>query len=129
MKLWRWWTKTSTALEGNPQAVMRARRPVLEVSGCAPRSGTVILRDVRGASSAGSTGRCSAEWFGKTSLLSALTGYLTPTDGEIFLLASLRHADWRDLRKHIGLVSSAVRQMMRTMSRRSTRLSAAIRDD
>jgi iron complex transport system ATP-binding protein len=50
---------------------------------------------------------------GKTSLLSALTGYLTPTAGEISLLGkSYGHADWRELRKQIGLVSSAVRQMM-----------------
>jgi len=50
---------------------------------------------------------------GKTSLLSALTGYLTPTAGEISLLGkSYGQADWRELRQHIGLVSSAVRQMM-----------------
>jgi iron complex transport system ATP-binding protein len=50
---------------------------------------------------------------GKTSLLSALTGYLTPTAGEISLLNKIYgHSDWRDLRKQIGLVSSAVRQMM-----------------
>jgi iron complex transport system ATP-binding protein len=50
---------------------------------------------------------------GKTSLLSALTGYLTPTAGEISLLGkNYGHADWRELRKQIGLVSSAVRQMM-----------------
>ena len=50
---------------------------------------------------------------GKTSLLSALTGYLTPTAGEISLLnRTYGRSDWRDLRKQIGLVSSAVRQMM-----------------
>jgi iron complex transport system ATP-binding protein len=50
---------------------------------------------------------------GKTSLLSALTGYLTPTSGEIYLLGErFGYADWRELRKHIGMVSSAVRQMM-----------------
>jgi iron complex transport system ATP-binding protein len=50
---------------------------------------------------------------GKTSLLSALTGYLTPSAGEISLLGkNYGHADWRELRKQIGLVSSAVRQMM-----------------
>ena len=50
---------------------------------------------------------------GKTSLLSALTGYLTPTAGEITLLGKTYGlSDWRDLRKQIGLVSSAVRQMM-----------------
>ena len=50
---------------------------------------------------------------GKTSLLTALTGYLTPTSGAIAVLG--RHygqADWRELRKQIGLVSSSLRQMM-----------------
>src|SRR5271156_1224916 len=50
---------------------------------------------------------------GKTSLLSALTGYLMPTAGEISLLGeTYGRSDWRDLRKKIGLVSSAIRQMM-----------------
>ncbi len=50
---------------------------------------------------------------GKTSLLSALTGYLMPTAGEISLLGkTYGGSDWRELRKEIGLVSSAVRQMM-----------------
>jgi iron complex transport system ATP-binding protein len=45
---------------------------------------------------------------GKTSLLAALTGYLTPTDGDITVLGETFGAsDWRELRKHIGLVSSA----------------------
>jgi iron complex transport system ATP-binding protein len=50
---------------------------------------------------------------GKTSLLSALTGYLMPTAGEIFLLGkNYGKSDWRELRKKIGIVSSSVRQMM-----------------
>lgn len=50
---------------------------------------------------------------GKTSLLSALTGYLMPTSGELSVLnESYGQSDWRELRKHIGLVSSSVRQMM-----------------
>jgi iron complex transport system ATP-binding protein len=50
---------------------------------------------------------------GKTSLLSALTGYLTPTRGDIAVLGqTFGESDWRELRKHIGLVSSSVRQMM-----------------
>ena len=50
---------------------------------------------------------------GKTSLLSALTGYLTPTDGDITVLGETFGAsDWRELRKFIGLVSSTVRQMI-----------------
>ena len=50
---------------------------------------------------------------GKTSLLSALTGYLMPTAGEIVLLGmQYGKTDWRELRKEIGIVSSSVRQMM-----------------
>ena len=50
---------------------------------------------------------------GKTSLLSALTGYLMPTEGEISLLnETYGRSDWRELRKQIGLVSSSIRQMM-----------------
>jgi iron complex transport system ATP-binding protein len=50
---------------------------------------------------------------GKTSLLSALTGYLTPTTGEVEVLGQrYGSSDWRELRRAIGIVSSAVRQMM-----------------
>ena len=50
---------------------------------------------------------------GKTSLLSALTGYLTPSRGEVAMLGETYGAsDWRELRKKVGLVSSSVRQMM-----------------
>jgi len=50
---------------------------------------------------------------GKTSLLSALTGYLAPTSGEIELLQQrFGQTDWRELRKQIGLVSSSIRQMI-----------------
>ena len=50
---------------------------------------------------------------GKTSLLSALTGYLSPTSGDVSVLGqTFGESDWRELRKHVGLVSSSVRQMM-----------------
>lgn len=50
---------------------------------------------------------------GKTSLLSALTGYLTPTSGSMTLLGGeFGNSDWRALRSRVGLVSSSVRQMM-----------------
>ncbi len=50
---------------------------------------------------------------GKTSLLRALAGYFMPTAGEIFLLGSrYGEADWREVRLKLGIVSSAVRQMM-----------------
>ena len=50
---------------------------------------------------------------GKTSLLSALTAYLTPSSGTVEVLgAGYGKTDWRELRKHVGLVSSSVRQMI-----------------
>ncbi|MBI2948432.1 MAG: ABC transporter ATP-binding protein [Verrucomicrobia bacterium] len=50
---------------------------------------------------------------GKTSLLSALTAYLTPTAGGIELLGQrYGHANWPELRRKIGLVSSSIRQWM-----------------
>lgn len=45
---------------------------------------------------------------GKTSLLKALTGYLSPTAGGLALLGRRYGAcDWRDLRLQIGVVTSA----------------------
>jgi len=50
---------------------------------------------------------------GKTSLFSALTAYLTPSDGTVEVLGErFGESDWRELRKSIGLVSSSVRQRM-----------------
>src|SRR5678815_4935324 len=50
---------------------------------------------------------------GKTALLSALTGYLTASSGEITLLSARYGAtDWRVLRAQIGFVSSSIRQMI-----------------
>ncbi|MDB6052835.1 MAG: transporter [Verrucomicrobiales bacterium] len=50
---------------------------------------------------------------GKTSLLSALTGYFSPTEGDIDLLGErFGESDWRELRTAIGIVSSGLRQMM-----------------
>ncbi len=50
---------------------------------------------------------------GKTSLLSALTGYLSPTAGVIEVLGQrYGQTEWRELRKRVGLVGSSVRQRM-----------------
>ncbi len=94
---------------------MRAKQPVLAVEGLRIRRGdTEILRDVSWRVERGQHwAMLGANGSGKTSLLSALTGYLTPTDGEISLLGQrFGRADWRELRKNVGLVSSSVRQMM-----------------
>jgi iron complex transport system ATP-binding protein len=90
-------------------------KPVLEISNLRiQRGGTVILDDVTWRVERGEHWVIlGANGSGKTSLLSALTGYLMPTTGEILLLGkNYGHADWRELRKQIGIVSSSVRQMM-----------------
>ena len=78
------------------------------------RGGTVILRGVDWRVQRGEHWVIlGANGSGKTSLLSALTGYLMPTSGEISLLGeTYGQSDWRELRKKIGLVSSSVRQKM-----------------
>jgi iron complex transport system ATP-binding protein len=50
---------------------------------------------------------------GKTSLLSALTGYLMPTRGEI-RIGSARYgaADWSEVRESVGLVSTSLGQQI-----------------
>lgn len=78
------------------------------------RGGTKILRDISWGIERGQHWVIlGANGSGKTSLLSALTGYLMPTSGEISLLGQrYGESDWRELRKQVGLVSSSVRQMM-----------------
>jgi iron complex transport system ATP-binding protein len=50
---------------------------------------------------------------GKTSLLSTMTGYLPLTEGSISVLGeTYGKTDWRDLRTRIGIVSSAIQQLM-----------------
>ena len=93
----------------------RNRTPVLEVSHLRiERSGTVILDDISWCVQHGEHWVIiGANGSGKTSLLSALTGYFMPTSGEIQLLGEhYGQSDWRELRKRIGLVSSSIRQMM-----------------
>jgi iron complex transport system ATP-binding protein len=46
---------------------------------------------------------------GKTSLLKAITGYLSPSAGQVALLGqTYGESDWRDLRLQVGLVTSAL---------------------
>ncbi len=94
---------------------MKNDRPILEVSQLAiQREGATILENVSWRVRAGEHWVVlGANGSGKTSLLSALTGYLMPTTGEIAALGQkFGQSDWRELRKHIGLVSSSVRQLM-----------------
>ena len=91
------------------------KQSILEISGLRIQRGqTVILNNISWRVARGQHWVIlGANGSGKTSLLSALTGYLMPTAGEISVLnESYGRSDWRELRKHIGLVSSSVRQMM-----------------
>ncbi|MBN8588229.1 MAG: ATP-binding cassette domain-containing protein [Rhodothermia bacterium] len=46
---------------------------------------------------------------GKTTLLHALAGYMPPTSGKVEVLGNtFGRTDWRELRKHIGLVSAGL---------------------
>ena len=50
---------------------------------------------------------------GKTSLLRALGGYLTPSEGEVRLLGeTFGEADWRELRTRLGFVSASIAQLL-----------------
>ena len=94
---------------------MKRVKLILEVTSLRiERSGTVILRDVNWRVRRGEHWVIlGANGSGKTSLLSALTGYLMPTGGGICVLGeTYGESDWRELRKKIGLVSSSIRQLM-----------------
>jgi len=50
---------------------------------------------------------------GKSSLLAALTGYLTPSSGDVHLLGrQFGRSDWRELREHIGIVGAGVPRLI-----------------
>ncbi len=85
-------------------------RPILDVEGLVVRRAQTILDGIDWRLSRGENWVIlGANGCGKTSLLAALTGYLTPTAGTIDLLGSrYGRADWRELRKRVGFVSNAL---------------------
>jgi iron complex transport system ATP-binding protein len=94
---------------------MKKNDPILELFRLRiVRGRTVILDDVSWRVQRGEHWVIlGANGSGKTSLLGALTGYLTASDGDIALLGRrYGESDWRELRKEIGIVSSSIRQMM-----------------
>ncbi|MBL9187623.1 MAG: ABC transporter ATP-binding protein [Opitutaceae bacterium] len=83
---------------------------ILEVSGLRVERGrTTILHDVAWRVARGEHWAVlGANGSGKTSLLKALTGFLSPTAGEFSVLGQRYGAsDWRELRLKIGVVTSA----------------------
>jgi iron complex transport system ATP-binding protein len=96
-------------------AFQNQMKPVLEITDLRVRRGTTtILESVSWRVARGEHWVIlGANGSGKTSLLSAITGYLMPTAGGISVLGrTYGRADWRELRREIGLVSSSIRQMM-----------------
>lgn len=85
--------------------------PILDVAGLSiSRGATDILRGVDWRVQRGE------HWVilgpngcGKTSLLKAILGYFSPSQGRLSVLGrEYGHTDWRDLRLHIGIVTSAL---------------------
>jgi iron complex transport system ATP-binding protein len=84
--------------------------PILEITSLrVTRGATAILRDVNWRITRGQHWAIlGANGSGKTSLLKAITGYLSCSSGEITVLGRRYGAsDWRELRLHIGVVTSA----------------------
>jgi iron complex transport system ATP-binding protein len=110
---WRATRKTLTVHRGFVHAAQMpaSRTPILEVSRLSIERGrTRILRDVSWRVERGQHWVVlGANGSGKTSLLRALTGYLPPTAGQVAVFGKIYgETDWRDLRLHIGLVTSAL---------------------
>ena len=85
-------------------------KPVLDVTGLRVERGrTPILHRVDWRVARGEHWVIlGANGSGKTSLLKALTGFLSPTAGEFSVLGRrYGAADWRELRLHLGVVTSA----------------------
>ena len=84
--------------------------PIFSVENLRIEREAVILRDVAWHVHPGQHWVIlGANGSGKTSLLSALTGYLMPTRGEIQIGAdTYGTSDWREVRQSVGLVSSSV---------------------
>lgn len=96
-----------------PSQKQSTNHPVVEVRDLrVERASTLILDSVDWQIQRGQNWAVlGANGSGKTSLLSALTGYLMPSAGDVRVLGEqFGESDWRELRKHIGLVSSSIGQ-------------------
>lgn len=100
----------SSSEAGANQEAVGLGSAVLEVSGLRIERGrTTILRGVDWRVGAGEHWVIlGANGSGKTSLLKALTGFLSPTAGAFSVLGQRYGAsDWRELRRKVGVVTSA----------------------
>ncbi len=89
--------------------------PVLEVSGLTvTRRGTRVLSELTWRVNPGEMWCIlGPNGSGKTSLLSCLTGFLTPSGGRISLLGEVfGETDWIGLRRRVGIVSSSLGRLV-----------------
>jgi len=89
---------------------MKKVKLIFEVEKLRVERDAVILREVNWRVERGQHWVIlGANGSGKTSLLSALTGYLMPSSGEIRIgTARFGANDWREVRQSVGLVSSSL---------------------
>jgi len=93
----------------------REEKPILRLAGVRiERAGTVIVDGVDWTIEKGQHwAMLGANGSGKTSLLSAVMGYLPATAGHIEVLGErYGEADWREMRRRIGVVSTALAPML-----------------
>ncbi len=89
---------------------MKSSPPIFEVTNLRIERESVIIRDISWRVNRGQHWAVlGANGSGKTSLLSAVTGYLIPTGGEIRIGGdTFGTSDWREVRQSVGLVSSSL---------------------
>jgi iron complex transport system ATP-binding protein len=90
-------------------------RPILRLTGVRiERAGTVIVDRVDWTVQSGEHWVVlGANGSGKTSLLSAIMGYLPATEGDIEVLGErYGESDWREMRRRVGVVSTALTPML-----------------
>ncbi len=108
-------SQTRRIQRGMTNTKVQRSKPILEVSALKIYRGkTVILDNVNWRVERGQHWIIlGANGSGKTSLLSALTGYFTPSGGLMSVLGQqFGRSVWHELRKQIGIAGSAVRQLL-----------------
>ena len=100
------------ASNDKPQTRNRKTETIISIGDLSVvRGGTEILKGIQWeVASRENWVILGANGSGKTTLLSCVTGYVTPSAGRIQVLGKqYGKADWRELRKEVGLVSSNIR--------------------
>src|SRR5262245_29150922 len=89
---------------------MHGRIPLLKLENLSLHRGRPILTDLSWEVRPGERwALLGPNGCGKTTLLNALTGYMTPVDGAMTLLGeTYGETDWRALREKVGLVSTSL---------------------